>query len=151
MKWPNKAKREEFEINGFIDAYARLPEERKLEVVSKGETPDYIVRDVSTGEEFGVELTSVYRDDRSVPDVHMRDTEGWVEIPCSREQLEQYPKRLIGAVIKKVCKARKGYTTTKPLLLAIYINEYIAIYLGKSELEGLVQRYEGVFDAVDPF
>lgn len=153
MKWPNKLEREQFEINGFIEAYARLPESRQFEVVSKGETPDYVVRDTRTGEEYGVELTSVYLNDRSVPDVHMqwRDEAGMIEIPYDKEELEKYTKRLIDAIVDKVCKARKGYDSARPLILSIYVNEYIATYLRRPKLEEFVRRYEGLFDAMAPF
>lgn len=139
------------EITGFIEAYARLPEACKFSVVSKGETPDYVVKDLSTGEEYVIELTSVYLNDRSVPDIHMRDHKSPVNIPYDEELIEQYTKRLIAAIIEKICKARKGYDSSRPLILAIYINEYIAIYLNKPELETLVHRYEGLFDAMTPF
>jgi len=151
MKWPNKEEREHFEINEFIEAYARLPEARQFEVVSKGESPDYIVKASDTGEEYGVELTSVYLNNRSVPDEHMPDHEGVVDIPYDEEKIEQYIKRLVAAIIEKVCKARKGYDPSCPLILAIYVNEYIAIYLNKRELEAFVHRYEGLFDAMIPF
>lgn len=151
MKWPNKTERENLEIDGFIEAYARLPEGRRLEVVSKGETPDFVVKDKQNNKEYGVELTSVYMDDRSVPDIHMKDEEGIVEIPYDKDEIEKYTKRLVAAVIDKVCKARKGYDSSRPLILAIYVNEYISIYLGKDELEEFVRRYEGVFDTVAPF
>ncbi|MGH6635386.1 MAG: hypothetical protein ACRED0_04380 [Gammaproteobacteria bacterium] len=55
MKWPNKSEREDFEIKGFIEAYARLLDTGKFEIVNKGETSDYIVKDIKTGEQFGVE------------------------------------------------------------------------------------------------
>jgi len=135
MSLPGKTEREKLEVSGFIDAYAEFPEARTLEVVTKGEAPDYVVRDRATGQEFGVELTSVYIDDRSVPDVHMRKQEGFVEIPHDMEELERYEKRLIAAIIDKVCKARKGYDTQRPLILAVYLNEYISIYLGAKELQ----------------
>jgi len=151
MKWPGKTEREKFEIAGFIEAYVRLPEGRQFEVVSKGETPDYVVKDKQNGEEYGVELTAVYQNDRSVPDVHMKDEEGIVEVPHDKDEIEKYTKRLIGAVIEKVCKARKGYDSSHPLILAIYVNEYIAINLGRTEFEEIVRRYEGLFDAVAPF
>lgn len=151
MKWPNKTAREKFEITGFIEAYARLPESRQFEVVSKGEAPDYLVKDKNSGQFYGVELTAVYQNDRSVPDVHMKEHNGVVDIPYDKGEIEKYTKRLISAVIEKICKARKGYDSTHPLILAIYVNEYIAIYLGKSEFEELVRRYESVFDAVQPF
>ncbi len=151
MEWPDKHVREEFEIKGFIESYSRLPQGIQFQIVTKNECPDYVVKDIKTDEEYGVELTSVYRDDRSVPDVHMEDGNGLVEIPYDKNELQQYEKRLIAAVIDKVCKARKGYETERPLILAIYVNEYIGIYLGKDELESLVKRYEGVFDSVTPF
>jgi len=151
MKWPNKSDREAFEIAGFIDAYARLPQGQKFEVVSKSEAPDYIVKDQQTGQEYGIELTSAYLNDRSVPDVHMKKESGVVDIPHDKAVIEQYSKRLIGAFIEKICKARKNYKTRRPLILAVYVNEYIAVYLGKEELEALTRRYEGLFDAVSPF
>ena len=151
MKWSNKYDREAFEIAGFIDAYAQLPEGQRFEVVSKQEAPDYIVKDQRSGQEYGVELTSAYLSDRSVPDVHMKEESGVVDIPYDKDAIEQYTKRLIASVIEKVCKARKGYDSRRPLILAIYVNEYIAIYLGKEELEAFVRRYEGVFDTVAPF
>jgi hypothetical protein len=151
MTWPQKTDREKFEIDGFIKAYMSLPETRQFEVVSKSESPDYIVKDKLSGEEYGVELTAVYQNNRSVPDVHNKDENGVVEIPYDNDELERYTKRLVGTIIEKVCKARKGYDSTRPLILAIYVNEYIAIYLGKTEFEDLVRRYEGLFDAVAPF
>lgn len=151
MNWPNKEHRENFEIARFIQAYAQFPESRRFEVVSKGESPDYVLREVQTGEEYGVELTSVYMDDRSVPDSHMRREEGLIGIPYDKEEIEKYTKRLVGAIAEKVCKALKGYDATRPLILAVYVNEYIAIYLGKAELEGFVQRHEDLFDAMTPF
>src|SRR5690606_941387 len=86
MKWPNRDEREKFEIDGPIEAYERLPESRRLAIVSKGEKPDWIVADIVTGEEIGVELTSVYLDDRSVPDKHMNwgDNEQTRHIPYSK-------------------------------------------------------------------
>jgi hypothetical protein len=119
--------------------------------VSKGETPDFVVKDKQNNKEYGVELTSVYMDDRSVPDIHMKDEKGIVEIPYDKDEIEKYTKRLVAAVIDKVRKARKGYDSSRPLILAIYVNEYISIYFGKDELEEFVHRYEGVFDTVAPF
>lgn len=150
-QWPKKADREELEIVGFIAAYRRLPGSRELALVAKGEMPDYIVRDIHTGQEYGVELTSVYLDDRSVPDLHMRDEEGPVPIPDNEEELERYRTRLVGAIIDKICKAREGYDLTRPLILAIYINEYISMYLAEAELQQFAERYDGVFEAMTPF
>lgn len=151
MKWPNKNDREIFEIGEFTAAYIRLPEGRQFEIVSKGEKPDYVVKESNSGEEYGIELTSAYLNDQSVPDIHIPNHEGIVDIPYDEKKIEQYLKRLIATIIEKVCKARKGYDCSRPLILAIYINEYIAIYLGKPELETFVQRYEYLFDSMAPF
>jgi hypothetical protein len=50
----------------------------------------------------GVELTSVYMDDRGVPDLHMRAHEGLVQIAYDRHELARYSKRLITAVMDKI-------------------------------------------------
>jgi hypothetical protein len=149
--WPKKEQREGLEITGFIAAYSRLSRSVRFEVVRKGEKPDYIVRDSETGQEYGVELTSVYLDDRSVPDVHMRDDPGPVRMPDDKAELEAYRTRLVGAILDKVCKARKGYDTSRPLILSVYVNEYISIYMPGSEVQAFINRYDGVFENMAPF
>lgn len=149
--WPAGPEREEHEIAGFITAYSRFAESRRFEVVAKREMPDYIVRDVASGEELGVELTSVYLDDRSVPDVHMSQEDRPVETPDDPEQLERYCNRLAAAIIGKICKARQGYDRTRPLILAIYVNEYISIYLREAELQEFVGSHGALFEAMTPF
>jgi len=151
MRWPEKSERENFQILGFIEAYERLPEARHFEVVAKGENPDYIVRDKLSNEEYGVEVTAVYLDDRSVPDFHMREEERCSEIPYDKNELEKYKERLIDAITEKVCKARKGYDTSRPLILSIYVNEYISIYLGQEECEEILRSNEEVLDTMTPF
>ena len=149
--WPKKEEREGLEIAGFVAAYYRLPGAVRFEVVRKGEKPDYIVRAAQTGQEYGVELTSVYLDDRSVPDVHMRDDPDPVWIPEDKAELEAYRTRLVGAILDKICKARKGYDTSRPLILSVYVNEYISIYMPSSEIQAFVRRYDGVFENMAPF
>ena len=149
--WPRNPERERLEIEGFIAAYARFPESRQFEIVSKSQAPDYLVRDVESCEEVGVELTSVYLDDRSVPDAHMCEEEGPVEVRNDEQELERCRNRLVGNIIAKICKARKHYDRARPLILAIYVNEYISIYLREAELQAFVKRYNGVFEAMTPF
>lgn len=154
MKWPDKQSRQQFEITRFVEAYARLPGAPQLAILEEGDRPDFIVAEVATGQQFGVELTSVYIDDRSVPDVHMVDGEPadeLVPIPFDRTELERYQQRLLSAIQDKIQKARSGYDRTRPLILAIYVNEYIGIYLGKPELDVFVRRHESLFDAMAPF
>jgi len=151
MKWLSKGKREDFEIKGFINAYCKLPHGRKFDIVRKEEKPDYVVRDIETGEQFGVELTSVYLNNRSVPDVHMRYHVDPVEIPYNREEIEVYKIRIIETILDKIKKAQKEYDTSLPLILSIYVNEYISIYMDDKEWQSLVNQYEDIFDAMSPF
>lgn len=150
-QWPKKGEREQLEISGFIAAYRQLPASVQFEVVRKGEMPDYVVRDVVSGQEYGVELTSVYIDDRSVPDVHMRDEPDAVWLPPAAGELERYRTRLIDAIRGKICKARKGYDRARPLILAVYVNEYASMYLSVLEVDRLVKRYDSVFEGMSPF
>ena len=154
MEWPDRNGREAFEIAGFIEAYTRLPDSPQLLIVSKGDKPDFVVRDAKTSQQFGVELTAVYINDRSVPDVHMVDGDPPhepVEVPYLPEEFERYQARLISSIQDKIEKARRGYDLTRPLILAIYVNEYIGIYLGQPELDALVSRHESFFDHMAPF
>jgi hypothetical protein len=149
--WPKKEQREGLEITGFIAAYSRLSGTVRFQMVRKGEKPDYIVRAAKTGQEYGVELTSVYLDDRSVADVHMCDDPDPVRIPDDKAELEAYRTRLVGAILDKICKARKGYDTSRPLILSVYINEYISVYMPGLEVQAFVKRYDGVFENMAPF
>jgi hypothetical protein len=149
--WPNKNSREQFEINEFIVEYKKLDHGRTFEVMTKRERPDYFVKDIQSEEIFGIELTSVYSDDRSVPDVHKKPVNGIEEIPFDHSDLKEYQERLIEAISKKVSKARKCYDTTYPLILSIYVNEYISIYIRERHLQELAKRHKNVFDDMAPF
>lgn len=100
MEWPDKQSHEQFEITQFVKAYARLPGSPQLTILVKSEKPDFIVREIATGKEFGVELTSVYIDDWSVPEVHMVDghpSDEPVPISFDKNGLERYQQRLLSA------------------------------------------------------
>jgi len=150
-EWPKKPDREQFEITKFISAYARLPNGRPFVVQSSRESPDYLVMDTKTGEIFGIELTSVYMDDRSVPDEHMRPIDKWEQIHEDPAAMEKYKLRLIERIRTKVQEARKHYDTTYPLILGVYINEFISIYMEESDWRNLVRDNENTFDAMEPF
>ena len=149
--WPKKDERESFEIEEFLQAYGRLPSGRHFEIVDESEKPDRIVKDTSTGKIFGVELTSVYMDDRSVPDEHIPTHEGMVDIPYDHQQLNDYLDRLADSVRDKIAKARKGYDTSRPLILSVYVNEYISIYISERHLKEMVNRHPEIFDDMSPF
>jgi hypothetical protein len=149
--WPNKAQREQWEIQGFLRAYEKLTDGRMLEIVSKGDRPDYIVIDRTTGDEFGVELTSAYINDRSVPDKHMVLHRRPVDIPFDHTELDEYEQRIVDGVKTKVQQARRGYDTSRPLVLLVYLNEYTAIYLSRTDLEAVIRVNESLFDEMTPF
>lgn len=154
MNWPNKEDREKFEIAGFIEHYVRLSEEKKLKVVAKGEKPDYVVRCVESGLEYGVELTSVYLSDRSVPDQHIPNLEGpfeMVDVPFNHREHEHYKFRLLEAIQSKIVKARVGYDCSGPLILSVYVNEYTSIFFSREELEEWVKAHVTTFDTMSPF
>ena len=150
-QWPQKNEREKFEILEFISAYSQLPHGRTFVIDSKQEMPDYFLKDSRTGEIYAVELTSVYINDRSVPDEHMKPINGWEEIPDDPIALEKHNQKLIEIIKTKVKKARKQYDTSHPLILAVYINEYITIYMEEGDWEELEIANEHVFNDMAPF
>jgi hypothetical protein len=149
--WPDKAQREQWEIQGFLRAYEKLTNRRTLEIVSRGDRPDYVVVDRTTGAEFGVELTSTYLDDRSVPDTHKVLHSGPVHIPFDQRELDRYKQRLVDTVKTKVQQARRGYDAPRPLILSVYVNEYTAIYLERSDLKVMIRANEKLFNEITPF
>lgn len=151
IRWPDKDDREIFEINGFILAYTQLNPHLNLTIETKRECPDYIIRDKTTDMRFGVELTSVYIDDRSVPDVHKKPITGVTDIPYDPLQITIYQGRLLEAINTKISKAKKGYDICFPLILSVYVNEYICIYTEKDDWENLVKNNEKIFDSINPF
>jgi len=149
MKWPTKKEREDFEIQGFIKEYKSLSHGRSFIVEEEGENPDRIVRDINTNEKFGIELTSVYLNNRSVPDIHMQEEGSF--IPFKQSEIEQYEKRILGSLIDKVCKARHHYKNKFPLILSVYVNEYISLHMGLEYWKSFASQYNILFDCFTPF
>ncbi len=146
-EWPKKDSREAFEINGFIEAYAKL-RGTTLSVEVSREKPDYWLREPKTGP-IAVELTSVYSSDRSVPDRHIPHS--LLHIPDDPSAIEAYKSRLVSAVAGKLAKARSGYDLTRPLVLSVYVNEYEAIYLEPIDFAQMVRENDKVFRSMTPF
>ena len=151
IEWPTRGERESFEINGFIAAYTQLHPELSLVIEQKGERPDFVIKDVLTNRRFGIELTSVYLDDRSVPDVHKKPIDGPTDIEYDPSKIEQYLGRTLNAIQKKIILARTGYDASLPLILSVYANEYICIHTDIKTWEKFVKTHEGAFDAMHPF
>ena len=124
--------REKREIEEFICYYKNFPHGRFFEIVENNrESPDYIVKDIKDGSCFGVELTSVYIDDRSVPDRHF--VGGLIHIPDDSEKIERYKARLLNSISNKIVKARKHYLLKYPLILSVYVNEYEKIFMDEQD------------------
>lgn len=151
IKWPKKDAREKLEIEGFINAYQRLPHGHRLEIISKRDKPDYIVRNKSLQQEFGIELTSVYLDGKSVPNYHLKDDREWVSFMLDVAQISAYQERLANAVRLKIAKAKKDYDRSRPLLLSVFANEYVTIIFGKYEWQSLASKFTDVFSDILPF
>lgn len=151
MKWPSKVERERWEIGEFLDVYRRLPHGLDLEVVEERDKPDFFVQQIGGGRSFGVELTSVYLDDRSVPDTHMNESFDWLNLQCDPERLALYETRLAQAVGEKATIAKRGYDTRYPLLLSVYVNEYISKFITKERWCKLRQDHDALLGDIAPF
>lgn len=150
MNWPQKDAREEYEIDGFIRAYKYLPHGREFMIKSKGEKPDYILEDAKTHDLWGVELTSVYLNDRSVPDAHINggDIKG---IPYCENSIQEYKARIFQSITEKVEKAKAGYDLKWPLILSVYVNEYISIHMGEDAWNSFAKEHDDFWDLMSPF
>ena len=153
MTWPAKQEREEFEIQEFMDNYKRLSGGREFRIVERRENPDYLVEDTNTNERFGVELTSVYLSDNSVPDEHIPTLRRSNDknIPLVTSEISEYKSRIIEAITNKVTKAQNSYDTKHPLILSVYVNEYRSIFMNRSDWERLINDNKEVFDLISPF
>ena len=148
VDWRNREFREAFEINEFIKYYFLLHDIRLL-IHKKSEKPDYFLKKLNTSEIIGVELTSVYLSNYSVPHQHMKD--GLKCIPYDEEKLLQYGKRLVETVKIKIKKAQSGYDRVHPLYLSIYVNEYISIYMDEKYWRNLIFENAAIFSDIQPF
>ena len=147
-QWQDKKTREAFEIAELITHYERHYGKR-LAVDRKSERPDYVVKDSIAGILYGIELTSVYLSDRSAFEEHIHPgSEILLEDP---DVMENYQKRIVHAVAEKVQKARNGYDLSNPLILSVYVHEYVSTYLGLDEWKAFEIKYKEIFTNIAPF
>ena len=153
MIWPSKDEREDYEINGFIENYKSIPGGREFVIVERREKPDYFVEDMTTGDCFGVELTSVYLTDQSVPDEHIPTLRNSIgeNIPLVSSEMEQFNRRIVEAIKNKISKAKNGYDLRYPLILSLYVNEYRSIFMNRRHWEKTINENKEVFDFISPF
>ena len=141
---------EEFEIKEFIRYYKNFPRGRSFKIVEKNrECPDYIVKDIDDGSCFGVELTSVYIDDRSVPDRHF--VGGLIHISDDSKNIERYKARLLNSIRNKIVKAQKHYLLKYPLILSVYVNEYEKIFMDEQDWLVFIAENALLFNNIFPF
>jgi hypothetical protein len=151
IDWPNKAEREGWEIEQFIYYYSLFHPDSKLIITESREMPDYFVCDELTKTLYGVELTSVYIDNLSVPEYHIKSNESEVEVPYSKEALGEYIKRILEHIQSKIQKAKKHYDQSHPLILSVYVNEYISLYIRRQHLQEMIDNNSHIFDGMTPF
>jgi hypothetical protein len=151
VNWPNKSEREGWEIEQFIYYHSLFHPESKLAITKNRENPDYFVRDENTDTQYGVELTSVYSNDQSVHDSHIECDEGLVEVPYSKEDMEDYIQCILERIKSKIEKAKSHYDQSHPLMLSVYVNEYISLHLRPRHLQKMVDDNNITFDEMTPF
>ena len=121
-----------------------------LVCVSRGEMPDRAVRNERTGEEYGVELTSVCLHDRSVMDHHRVPTsEMKPRFMDDPEKVRDYLRCIAKKVREKVGKAR-SYDHRRDLILAVHLNERILSPDFTGELQEFIRRHQA-FRRIAPF
>ncbi|WNO10502.1 hypothetical protein [Teredinibacter sp. KSP-S5-2] len=134
MKWPTKEERENWEIENFISHYHSIVGGEKLKIYSRGERPDFVLLSESNNQKYGVELTSVYMNNRSVPDHHIPDIESYKHNPYGGEDnIEKYKCKVLKSIRNKNKLALTGYSTENPLILSVYINELLSMLIGSEE------------------
>ena len=149
MPWPSKKDRQQIELDMFKKGYRALEWGGEIELVKWRERPDCEIRDVKTGQIFGLELTSAYLTDKRVESYRR----GLVKVPHQDSSLiEAYKLRLIEAVREKVEKAQHGYEIYPRMVLGIYVGDIIAIHLDqKDDWHRFYEQYRSDFEEISPF
>ncbi|MFL6261146.1 MAG: hypothetical protein ACJ76Y_15710 [Thermoanaerobaculia bacterium] len=149
VDWPAKEDRQKIEFDLFRRGYRTLENGCDIDLMQWREQPDCEVRDVETGEIFGVELTSVYLNKRRVESYR----KGLVKVPKRDPALiEAYQRRLLEAIREKVEKARSGYEIYPRMILAIYVGDIVAIHMDREDdWCRFHDEHREDFDNVSPF
>ena len=152
--WPlNKEEREDKELEYCFQSWSARDSSLDygdLVSVDRGEKPDRIIRNQKTGKEYGVELTAVYLDDRSVMDHHRMLTseeEPWfIHDPA---KVRAYLHCIVRRVQEKV-RIAQNYDNQRDLILAVYLNEPILSQYFTRELQDFIREHQA-FRSIDPF
>ncbi len=137
----DKELREDLEIKMFLERYNKLHNSDYM-IFQKREKPDYFVKN-NKGDILGVELSSIYKDDKVVGAEHKYEGSakyGVYDSKTHQEKRNLYFKRIFDKIDEKRNKIREGkYDTTYPLILSLYMNDYYNMYIDFSELELFVK------------
>jgi hypothetical protein len=106
-------------------------------VLTHGDHPDFTIISGSLTEKRAVELTSLYLDDNSVIRDHVRRSKGPIPIPYDAQKLDIYKERILRAVERK-CRSFASDFGAQLAILAVYLNEYMAIQLTREDLLDLL-------------
>ena len=151
--WPSKKDREDKELEYFFRSWIASDSslsDGDLVCVDSRERPDRIVRNRKTGREYGVELTSVYLDDKSVIDHHRLLTSRMDrELLLYPEDARKYRHCIAKKVREKIDKAQ-SYDNQRDLILAVYLNELVLYQDFEDELRNFMRR-DPAFRDVAPF
>lgn len=147
--WPNKEDRQQIELDIFLRDYSKLEYGGQIELVRWRERPDCEVRDVKTGQIFGLELTSVYLNKKRVE----KYRRGQFKVPKRDPDLiEAYQARLLKAVREKVEKARSGYEIYPRMVLGIFVGDVVAIHLDhEADWHRFCEKHRSDLEEVSPF
>jgi len=148
----DKKLREGLEIAMFLDAYNKK-HAFDFKVFQRREKPDYLIKD-SKENILGVELTSVYINDKVVGEEHKKD--GFREIPFDsnthQDIRDRYFNRIIAKVEEKANKIKEGkYDTTYQIILSVYLNDYYVIHIDVAEWKQFIDLNNKVFSKRNEF
>ena len=80
----------------------------------------------------------------------MSDDKAILLVEDNPDDFELYKNRIVSQIFTKIQKARKEYNKDHPLILAIYVNEYVSIHIGLNEWRIFIESEE-IFDSIEPF
>lgn len=152
----NKDIRQDLEIEMFLRYYN---EQHKSDytILQKRERPDYFIKD-SKGNILGVELSSVYKDDKVVGSEHKPEHVGnglsdiAYDSNTHQDIRNHYFKRIFGKINDKRTKVKSGkYDTTYPIILSLYLNDYYIIHIDNSEWELFKNINNAYFSQIKEF
>lgn len=148
FEWPDKQEIENYNIQYFIKGYKELRGVDIDIVEDDRENPDFVCVDRDSGQLYGVEVTSVYRSDRSVPDQHIPFNEGTSNTISALKDLNDYFQRVKESILGKISKA-ENYDKSNQLILSIYLGEYA--FISNDDLIKFYNDNKDLFSDISPF